>query len=168
MATLVRHAMTEAPKTLSVSMSAADAAGMMVNFDIGAVPVTDEDGALQGIVTDRDLVVRVLADRTDPTAVTLGDVLTRSLVEVSPDTELAQANELMAEHRIRRLPVTKDGELVGILSLGDVALALASKRSVGETLEHVSASPETEATNPGPDQGTPDRVAERRETERSA
>jgi hypothetical protein len=66
----------------------------------------------------------------------------------------------MAEQRIRRLPVVKDGELVGILSLGDVALADASKRAVGETLEEVSESPSTADRNDGPDPGTPERVRE--------
>jgi CBS domain-containing protein len=66
----------------------------------------------------------------------------------------------MAAHRIRRLPVVKDGQLVGMLSLGDVALASASKRVVGEVLVDVSESASTEDRNPGPDPGTPDRVAE--------
>lgn len=163
MATLVRHVMTEGPKTLGTSMSAADAAGIMANFDVGAVPVTNDDGSLAGIVTDRDIVVRVVASREDPTDVPLARILTSTTVEVSPDMELAEANGLMAEHRIRRLPVTKDGEIVGILSLGDVALALSSKRTVGETLEDVSTSANTESTNAGPDAGTPDRVMDRRD-----
>jgi len=162
MTALVRHVMTESPKCLSASMSAADAAGVMANFDVGAVPVIDEGGGLAGIVTDRDIVTRVIANRQDPTGIPLGDFATKSTVEVSPDTELSDANHLMAEHRIRRLPVTKDGELVGILSLGDVALALASKRSVGETLEDVSVSDATRTQNEGPAQGTPERVRETR------
>ncbi|HWC72056.1 MAG TPA: CBS domain-containing protein [Actinomycetota bacterium] len=165
MTALVRHVMTEEPKTLSRSMSVADAAGLMANFDIGAVPVMDDDGALAGIVTDRDIVTRVVAGRQDPTQVSLGDIATRSTVEVSPDTELTEANRLMAEHRVRRLPVTKDGRLVGMVSLGDVAMSLASKRTVGETLEDVSASDRTLSRNAGPDRGTPDRVLESRAEE---
>ena len=167
MATLVRHVMTEDTKTLSASMSAADAAGMMANYDIGSVPVLDDDGSLAGIVTDRDIVVRVVAAREDPTQVSLADIVTRAMVEVSPDTEIADANKLMAEHKVRRLPVTKDGALVGIVSLGDLALALASKRAVGETLEEVSTSDNTAARNEGPDAGTPDRVLENREDDGS-
>lgn len=159
MATLVRHVMTEDLKTLSRSMSVADAAGMMANFDVGSVPVLDDRGKLAGIVTDRDIVVRVVAAREDPTQVSLGDIATRTTFDVTPDTDLADANRLMAEHRIRRLPVIKDGDLVGIVSLGDVALALASKRAVGETLEDVSTSEDTLGANDGPDRGTPDRVA---------
>ncbi|CAN5761012.1 CBS domain-containing protein [soil metagenome] len=162
MATLVRHVMTEDPKTLSTKMSAADAAGMMANYDIGSVPVLDDDGTMAGIVTDRDIVLRVVATRKDAAEVTLGDIATRSTVDVSPDTEIADANALMAEHKVRRLPVMKDGALVGIVALGDLALALASKRAVGETLEEVSSSDRTAARNAGPDAGTPDRVMEHR------
>jgi CBS domain-containing protein len=161
MATLVRHVMTAAPKTLSPSMDAYDAAGMMANFDIGAVPVVDE-GTLVGLVTDRDLVVRVLAGRADPSGVRLGDLATRSLISVTPDMPLTEARELMAEHRVRRLPVVKDDQLVGIVSLGDLAVASASKRVMGEALEEISGSESTEDRNPGPDAGTPERVQESR------
>ncbi len=163
MATLVRHVMTEEPKSLSATMSAAEAAGMMANYDVGSIPVLDEEGALAGIVTDRDIVIRVVANRDDPTQVTLGEIATQSTVEVTPDTEIADANQMMADHKVRRLPVTKDGSLVGVVSLGDIALALASKRSVGETLEQVSASDSTASRNDGPDLGTPERVTENRE-----
>jgi CBS domain-containing protein len=154
MTTLVRHAMTEAPKTLSATMSASDAAGIMANFDVGVVPVTDGE-RLVGVVTDRDLVTRVLALRRDPETVDLGDIATTSFVDISPDMELAEARELMARHRIRRLPVVKDGRLVGILSLGDVAVAAASKRAVGEALQDISESESTRDENPGPAKGTP-------------
>ena len=163
MATLVRHIMTEEPKTLSASMTVADAAGMMANYDVGSIPVLDEDGALAGIVTDRDIVIRVVANRSDPDEVRLGDVATTVTVEVTPDTEIADANQVMAEHKVRRLPVTKDGALVGIVSLGDIAVALASKRTVGETLEDVSRSESTTSRNEGPDQGTPERVVASRD-----
>jgi len=151
--------MTEAPKTLSPERVAGDAAGLMAQYDIGAVPVM-QDGELAGIVTDRDLVLRVMARRLDPSSVTLGEILTRVVTTVTPDVQLSEAREVMAEQRIRRLPVVKDGELVGILSLGDVALADASKRAVGDTLEEVSESPSTTDRNDGPDPGTPERVRE--------
>lgn len=157
MSILVRHVMTPAPKTLSAERNAGDAAGLMAQYDVGAVPVMDGD-ALVGIVTDRDLVVRVLARRKDPTEVTLGEILTKVVTTVTPDVKLADARDLMAEHKIRRLPVVKDDELVGILSLGDVALGDSSKRAVGEALEDVSESPSTVDRNEGPERGTPDRV----------
>jgi CBS domain-containing protein len=159
MSILVRHAMTEAPKTASPSMNAADAAALMKQFDVGVIPVVDHDQLL-GLVTDRDLVVRVLAERKDPTGVQLSDVLTKTPLTVSPDTKLSEARDLMAEHRIRRLPITKADRLVGILSLGDVALADASERAVGETLGEISESASTSEVADHPPRGTPRRVAE--------
>src|SRR5437899_1761020 len=125
MSILVRHAMTESPQTIGPDMNAADAAGLMRSEDIGVVPVI-EDGKLIGLVTDRDLVIRVVAERRDPPEVPVGEILTRSPVTVTPDMRLSEARELMERHRIRRLPVVKGDELVGILSLGDVAWQDAS------------------------------------------
>jgi CBS domain-containing protein len=163
MAMLVRHAMTEAPQTCRPDMTAEDAAALMRQLDIGVIPVA-EGGKLLGLVTDRDLVVRVLAERKDQAEVRLGDIATRSPVTVTPDTELSEARDLMAEHKVRRLPVVKGTELVGILSLGDVAVTAASERQVGETLERISESPSTKEIQGGPDRGTPKRVKESRAT----
>lgn len=161
---LVRHAMAESPVTASLEMDAGDAAGLMVANDIGAIPIVQDD-RLVGLVTDRDLVLRVIAERNDPRSVRLADVATtRGLETVTPDTQLCDARALMAKRRIRRLPVVKDGRLVGMLSLGDVALGSASMRGVGEALAEISASTATEEVNPGPERGTPDRVKERRTT----
>ncbi len=159
MSILVRHAMSVDPKTLGPEMNAADAAGLMASYDIGVVPVVGRDGELLGLVTDRDIVVRVLAARKSPHDVTLSEIVTKSVVDVSPDMRLSEARDLMATHQIRRLPVRKDGRLVGILSLGDVALAAASKRAVGDALEDVSG-PDGPVTreHDGPTRGTPERV----------
>ena len=159
---LVRHAMAEAPVTASPDMNAGDAARLMIANDIGAIPIVEDD-RLVGLVTDRDLVLRVMAERKDPGSVRLADVATtRNLETVTPDTQLCDARALMAQRRIRRLPVVKDGALVGMLSLGDVALGSASMRGVGEALASISASAATEERNPGPELGTPDRVKGRR------
>ena len=155
---LVRHAMATRPVTASPDMNAGDAAGLMSANDIGMVPIIEGD-RLVGVVTDRDLVVRVLAERKDPRSVRLVDIATtRGIETTSPDTQLCDARALMAERRIRRLPVVKDDRLVGVLSLGDVALGSASMRTVGETLASISASPATEDTNTGPEIGTPERA----------
>jgi CBS domain-containing protein len=160
---LVRHAMATRPVTASPDMNAGDAAGLMAANDIGVVPITEGD-RLVGVVTDRDLVIRVLAERKDPRSVRLGDIATtRGLETTSPDAQLGDARAMMARRRIRRLPVVKDGLLVGMLSLGDVAIASASTRSVGETLAAISASTATEQINAGPEIGTPDRVRATRE-----
>jgi CBS domain-containing protein len=165
MSILVRHAMTESPQTAGPTMNAADAAAMMKQFDTGVIPVAEE-GRLVGLVTDRDLVLRVLAERKDPLDVRLEDIATTVPVTVTPDTKLSEARSMMAEHRIRRLPVVKAGALVGILSLGDVALADASERAVGETLEEISESTSTADVSNYPPRGTPERVQRARRDER--
>jgi CBS domain-containing protein len=157
MSILVRHAMTESPQTARPDMTAADASGLMKQLDIGVVPVA-EDGNVMGIVTDRDIVLRVVANREDPDQVKLADILTRTPVTVTPDQKLSEARDLMAEHRIRRLLVMKGDELVGILSLGDVALADASDRGVGAALEDISESDSTADQSGGPSRGTPERT----------
>jgi CBS domain-containing protein len=162
MSILVRHAMTESPQTISPDMNALDAAGMMKSEDIGALPVVSGDRLL-GLVTDRDLVLRVLAERQNPIEVKVGDIATKTPVTVSPDTQLSDARELMAEHQIRRLPVMKGERVVGILSLGDLAWAEASTREVGKALQAVSESDRTRTLNEGaPDRGTPERVRKNR------
>jgi CBS domain-containing protein len=156
---LVRHAMSSDLKNAKPDMTAADAAGLMRNYDVGVIPVVDDDGTLVGLVTDRDLVVRVIADREDPNHVRLGDIATKSVVTVTPDESISDARDLMAEHKVRRLPVMKDAKIVGIVSLGDIALADASKRAVGDALGDVSQSPSTRDVEANaPERGTPDRV----------
>jgi CBS domain-containing protein len=160
---LVRHAMAVSPVTATPDLNAGDAAGLMAAHDIGVLPIVEGE-RLVGLVTDRDLVLRVLATRKDPRSVRLGDIATtRELATVTPDTQLCDARALMGEMRIRRLPVVKDDRLVGMLSLGDVALGSASMRGVGEILAQISVSVATEERNLGPDVGTPERVKVRRE-----
>ena len=157
---LVRHAMSESPQSAGPDLNAADAAAMMRDLDVGVIPVAEGE-RLIGLVTDRDLTLRVLAERKDATEVKLGDIMTRSPVSVSPDARISEARDLMAEHQIRRVPVLKGEQLVGILSLGDLALADASKRAVGEALEEVSGSDSTAEMSDYPERGTPSRVRER-------
>lgn len=159
---LVRHAMAVSPVTATADLNAGDAAGLMATHDIGALPIVEGE-RLVGLVTDRDLVLRVLAARKDPRSVRIGEIATtRDLATVTPDTQLCDARALMGALRIRRLPVVKDERLVGMLSLGDVALGSASMRGVGEVLSEISVSAATEEINPGPDVGTPERVKAQR------
>jgi len=157
MATLVRHAMTESPQTAKPEMTAADAAALMRQLDVGVIPAAT-NGALVGLVTDRDLVVRVMAERKDPGSVKLEEIVTTSPVTISPDAKLGEAVGLMAEHKVRRLPVMKGQELVGIVSLGDAAVAISSDKRTGEALEQISQSASTVDLSSGPDRGTPERT----------
>ena len=163
MSILVRHAMTESPQTVRTDMNAGDAAALMRSVDVGALPVV-EGTKLMGLVTDRDLVLRVLAERKDPVAVRVGDIVTASPFTVTPDMRLSEARELMEKHRVRRLPVMIGEELVGILSMGDVAWATASTREVGEAVKAVSESESTRTMNEDASRGVPDRVKDRRES----
>lgn len=129
----VRSVMRPAPEMLSVDRTVADAAELMERAQVGVVPLRDDRGALVGLVTDRDLVLRVLARRRDPAEVTLGEVATVDLVIVSPDVDVSEARDLMAEREVRRIPVVEAGRLVGILALGDIALVDVSRDVEGAT-----------------------------------
>lgn len=114
-------------------------AALMREGDMGAVPVVDDDGKLVGIVTDRDIVVRAVADKLDwQTAV--GDVMTTEIHSVKPDDFVFQAIRLMGDKQIRRIPVVDDaGKLKGILSLADIALEMEDEREIAEALEEISS-----------------------------
>lgn len=136
--------MAKDPKTAAPDMDATNAAGLMASYDIGVVPIVQEDGALVGLVTDRDLVVRVLADRRDPTSVPLGEIATRrSLFTIAPDATVAEAREMMAAHQVKRLLVTEDDAFVSVVSLGDIAQSSESMSDVGDTVREITESPAT-------------------------
>lgn len=133
----VRDAMTPSVRTAGPSESLADAAQMMKSDDVGSIPIVEE-GRLVGIVTDRDIAIRAVAEGVDPNAVTIADIASRELVTVDPDQDLDEALALMARHQVRRLPVVEeDGQLVGILAQADVALE-AKEKKAGELLEQIS------------------------------
>jgi CBS domain-containing protein len=136
MATHVADVMTSTVRTAHPSQSLAEAAEMMKGDDVGSVPVVD-GGRLIGIVTDRDIVTRAVAERRDPQAVTVDEIASREMITVQPDQDLDEALRLMAAHQVRRLPVVDGGQLVGMLSQADVALE-AKEKKVGETVEEIS------------------------------
>ncbi|MGA4983116.1 CBS domain-containing protein [Streptomyces cellulosae] len=121
MAQYVRDLMTAAPMSVGPCTSVAQAARLMRDHDLGAVLVTD-DGRLRGLVTDRDLVVRSVADGVDPEETTVVRACSEELVTVGADDELDLAVRLMREHAVRRVPVVDGEHPVGVLSLGDVTL----------------------------------------------
>ncbi|MDP2706986.1 MAG: CBS domain-containing protein [Burkholderiales bacterium] len=124
--------MTSPPRTLDVTASVMDAATLMREGDFGDVVVL-EKGRLCGILTDRDIVVRVLATGDDPSSVRVGDICSRVLVTVSESDSIGDAVRLIRAKAVRRLPVLDDdGKLVGIVSLGDLALARDPKSALGD------------------------------------
>jgi CBS domain-containing protein len=150
------------PKVATEDMTAVDGARLMASYDFGMVPIVAAGQRLVGIVTDRDLVVRVLAEGLDPRAVDLATVATnKNLATISPDRTVREAEELMAEHRVKRLPVVEGDTLVGVVALGDVAVTGSSPRSLGEAVAEISRSPATEEVRGlrEPATGTPAQVA---------
>ena len=132
----VKEAMTADVKTAAPSESLTDVARLMKQEDVGSVPVVDGE-RLIGVVTDRDIVVRGIADGSDPHAIKAGDIASRDVVTVRPDDNLDEALRLMAQHQVRRLPVVDDGQLVGMVAQADVAQE-AKEKDVGHVVEEIS------------------------------
>lgn len=101
--------------------SVAVAARTLQRYNIGVLPVCGRDGTLEGMVTDRDLVIRCLAAQGDPERTTVGQVMTRQVISASPDMDTGAAAHLMGRAQVRRLPVVEGGRLCGMVSIGDLA-----------------------------------------------
>ncbi|MCR4772686.1 MAG: CBS domain-containing protein [Oscillospiraceae bacterium] len=108
------------PVSVQTDDSVASAARLLSRRNIGALPVTDADGRLSGMITDRDIVLRCVAAGRDPEGTCVGEIMSERVVSVSPDAEASEAAELMSREKIRRLPVVRDGRLCGVLSLSDI------------------------------------------------
>lgn len=132
----VRDAMTPSPTSIAADATVVEAARMLTSEDVGSLPVVEGE-KLVGIVTDRDLVLRVLAKDLDPHKVPVADVCSDDPVVAAPEEQLDAALQRMAEQRVRRLPVVDDGRLVGILAQADVART-AQAQSTGQMLEEIS------------------------------
>ena len=132
----IREVMTPNPRSVSPSDSIQNAAAIMRDEDAGAVPVVD-NGRAVGIVTDRDIVVRVVAEGGQLNS-PVRDIVSRSLISASPDMSTREAADLMSEYQIRRLPVVENDRLVGIVSIGDLAVKEGKDGRIGDTLQHIS------------------------------
>jgi CBS domain-containing protein len=138
MAQSIRDVMTQQLVVLDADSTAGEAARQMAEHQVGDVLVQDA-GALVGIVTDRDLAVRALADdrEGDPRGRRLRDCYSRDLVTVSADASVEEVARLMSERAVRRIPVMDGGEVVGIVSLGDLAVEREPESALGQ----ISAAP---------------------------
>ena len=132
----IRDVMTPNPRTVSPGDSIQNAARIMRDCDTGAVPVVDH-GRPIGIITDRDIVIRAVAEggKLDRP---VRDIVSGNVVWASPDMSTREAESLMSEHQVRRLPVVENERLVGIVSLGDIAVKEARDSRSGDTLQHIS------------------------------
>src|SRR5688572_20795235 len=133
----VREMMTTDVTTATPDTTLEEIATMMRDENIGSVPIVDDD-ELMGIITDRDIVVRCIAEGKDPVETEAEEVLSEEMITIGPDADASQAARLMGERQIRRLPVVQDGRLVGMLALGDVAVKHSDEETSGEVLEEVS------------------------------
>ena len=135
MARTVEEIMTTNPRTVNVDATVLEAAQVMRDNDIGDVIVV-EDGQVTGIVTDRDIAVRAVAEGRDQESTTVGEISTTGIQAIEPGASVDDAVRMMREHDIRRLPVVKNGRPVGIISLGDLAV----ERDPDSTLADISAA----------------------------
>lgn len=132
----IQEAMTSNPTTVTPDTTAREAAQKMKSEDVGALPITEDD-RLVGMITDRDLALRVVAEGSS-TDTTIGEIASKDVVTVDPQQSLEEAARLMAEHQVRRLPVCEeDGKLVGILAQADVATS-GHDSLTGEVVQQIS------------------------------
>jgi CBS domain-containing protein len=134
----VRDIMTsEGLATATLDTTLAEIAERMRDENVGAIPIVDEDEKLAGIITDRDIVVRAIAEGEDPNECTAEEILSEQLHTIDPDADLEDAADLMARHQIRRLPVVEDETVIGMISLGDLAVK-SEEDDAADVLEDVS------------------------------
>jgi CBS domain-containing protein len=136
MGTSIKDVMTSQVRTCSPTASVVDAAKLMAQEDVGPIPLV-ENGRLTGVITDRDIVVRVVAEGRDPTSTTVGEIASRDLVTASPDDDLDDVTSLLAQHQVRRIPVVEGDRLVGIVAQADIA-RMGKDKKTGEVVEEIS------------------------------
>ena len=132
----IRDVMTPNPRTVTPSDTIQNAARVMRDEDTGVVPVV-ENGRAIGMLTDRDIAIRAVADGSQPNR-PVRDIITSAVVTATPDMSTREAAQLMSEHQIRRLPVVENERLVGIISLGDIAVKEGKDSRSGDTLQAIS------------------------------
>jgi CBS domain-containing protein len=132
-----RDLMTEGAECVGENETLVDAARKMRDLDVGALPICGEDDRLKGMLTDRDIVVRCLAEGGDPLQTRAGELAQGKPVTIGADDSAEQAVQTMAEHQVRRLLVIDGHRLVGMLAQADIARALPNM-TVGEVVEDIS------------------------------
>ena len=142
MAKTARDVMTTGVECAQEDQSVADVAKRLADLDVGAMPICGRDNRLKGMITDRDIVVKVLAKDRDPKAVTAGELGQGDgeTVTIGADDSIDEALRTMKEHAVRRLPVIDGHDLVGMVSQADLAKEVDEKK-VGDLVEAISAAP---------------------------
>lgn len=133
----VKDIMTRQVVSVSQNSTLGEVATEMKNLNVGSLPVCDNNSNILGIVTDRDMVVRGLTQGYTNQSI-VRDVMTTNPITVTPETDLTEVTELMAQNQIRRIPVVESGTLVGIISIGDVAVRDRFVEEAGDALSEIS------------------------------
>ena len=135
----VKDIMTSGVECVSPNTTLREAAQRMKELDIGPLPICGEDDRLEGMITDRDIAIRGVAAGLDPSTAEVRDIMTPNVIYCFEDQEISDAAHMMEQNQIRRLVVlNRDKRLVGILSLGDLAVDTGDEQLAGHTLEAVS------------------------------
>ena len=141
MAAKIHEVMTARPRAVTSETSVREAARLMEEDDIGSLPVVEQGARLVGMVTDRDIAIRVVGRGLDPDRTRVGEVASTDLVALTPEDDLDEALALMAREQVRRLPiVARENELVGVLAQADIARA-GKEKTTGEVVEAISRPP---------------------------
>jgi CBS domain-containing protein len=135
---VVREFMTPNAQCVREDQTLQEAAAMMRDLDCGSLPICGNDGKLKGFITDRDIVIRCVAENMDPRDVRAMDLAQGTPHWIDADANIDKAIEMMERYQVRRLPVIADHRLVGIISQGDIARNYSEART-GELVEHISA-----------------------------
>jgi len=144
----VRDVMTPNPQTVTEKESLQAVAKTMLDEDCGALPVVDQNKKIIGMVTDRDIVVRVVAQGKNPAHATVSDAMTKSAFSVREDDSLDSVFSLMSEKQVRRVPVVNQKEeIVGIITQADLAIEGDSSRKLAKTVEQISETSRQHTTN---------------------
>jgi CBS domain-containing protein len=136
-----REVMSGGAECIGEGQTVAEAARKLADLDVGAVPICGDDDRLKGMLTDRDIVVKVIAAGKDPAAITAGELADQpEVVTIGADDPVDEALQTMIEHRVRRLPVIDGHRLIGVVSQADLAKEIDSEK-VGDLVEAISAAP---------------------------
>jgi CBS domain-containing protein len=135
--TKARDLMTAGAECVGENETLVDAARKMRDLDVGVLPICGEDNRLKGVLTDRDIVVRCLAEGGDPASASAGQFGQGKPVTIGADDSIEEALATMAEHQVRRLPVIDGHDLVGMLAQADIARAMP-EQATGETVQNIS------------------------------
>ena len=136
----VRDIMTNTVIGIGAEESVEVAARQLAHYNIGALPVLGSDGKVCGMVTDRDLVIRCVASGQAPANTTVRQVMTKQVISAQPDMEVGVAAHLMGRQQVRRLPVTENGKLCGMVSLGDLANREESGMDAADALTDITGN----------------------------